>query len=636
MDWFRRPQPDYTSIQLVSNDATDASSTRGTLQRIRDPTIGPWRRFLPTLAVLFTSACAFTIWSLRLTYWKDSLGFYNLVVTHRVSVQVFIHVLATFLTVLWIYGVSTTINLLMRLRFANGGVSINTLRMWTLISQARLNINLPFRHFILCACFYAIAVLPAWLWTGALTPQLIDYPLLANATLPKAGAGAYPFLTYRLPNDDFNFECFNTTQANGTFTSCPGLYQSGNLLQSAGSATTIDGSPRNHSKYDNTEYRYTGRSYGAGSSVGLTVRSPPTATLQGYSYTEQGYLTTADCVYNSSSLWVLRFIDSYDSGDIPNVYYAEGCFPNSLSFPNNGTCGLFDHYSLVSLGLDGENMVAMGSTNSDNLTDYYLAIAASAPYAELNQIQCQVSFSPTKFAVNVSTINATISVVPLDKFDDPEPRGLLRSRVMDSLNVISMVQTTLYVSTVGEALESNVRNYVSWATGSSKLGSATHSQILAAVKASVQAMADDILESFAAAALTQPESVQLDPVHFTAKGVEIGEYPYIIAILAYQTLALIGVVAALLLTKFWSSTPAFDFTDLGALSTAISLGAKPNDGAVSKATRGWQGEPDHAALGMLTVRYRHAVPSEPPVVQISAQRDPRGSNGGTVYWIQPP
>jgi hypothetical protein len=267
MDRIRglKAKPDYTSIELITHDAPSAVDAPGTLVKVREPTLGFRRRFLPSLAVLFTTGCAAALWSLRLLEWKDSLGFYSFVVSHRVAIQVFIHILSSVLTLLWIYGVCSTINLITRHLFARKAVSVKTLRVWTLISQARLSFSIPFSSFLICAAFCLITFLPAWLWTGALTPQATFYNVTGNGTFPRTGNGAYPFLNFRLPNYPFDFECRTTTQANGTFTSCPGLYQSGSLLASAGSATTIDGSSRNHSKIgDTTAYQYTGRSYGAG------------------------------------------------------------------------------------------------------------------------------------------------------------------------------------------------------------------------------------------------------------------------------------------------------------------------------------------------------------------------------------
>lgn len=195
-----------------------------------------------------------------------------------------------------------------------------------------------------------------------------------------------------------------------------------------------------------------------------------------------------------------------------------------------------------------------------------------------------------------------------------------------------MVQTTLYTSTVGEALQSNVRNYVSWATNSQgSLQSANDIQVLAAVTNSMEAMVDDILQSFAAAALTQLGAFEQQKVLFTAGGVEIGEYPFIIAILVYQFLALIGVVGALVFSRFWFHTPAFDYSDVGTISTAAHLGANPHNTSLWGVVKNWRGEPGDNALGLLSARYKHNDPHTPPVIQIVATEGHESERGSMLY-----
>ena len=612
----RPSKSSYTVIELSNSNGAHERPVPGPVNSFSkrgEPTVGIWRRILPITAIFFTTANAITVWMIRLT---SVWGNYELVVNQRVAVQVFIHVVSSILTVIWTYAVCSTINLITRTQFARRPRSVNTLRLWTLISQARLGPNLSLLNFIICAAFCAIAILPAWLWTGALTPQLVTTGMTGNATLPRIGNGAYPFLSPR-GTQFFDFECWVVNQSNGSFTSCPGVYQSGSILQSASSATTIDGSPRNHSKFDNTNFRYVGRSYGVGAAVGLTVTPPSTATLQGYSFEEHGYLTTTECIYNSTSMW--RFIHEgcgpMDAGGLPYCYYANGCFPNSKWYLN-GTCDQ-GYYAQVSLDKTPDSIVAMGAPNSDNVTDYFLGIAAGAQYHQLDKLQCRFSFQPTVFAVNVSAVNSTISVKPLGDSFDPEPRGMLRSKVMDALNVVSMVQTTLYVSTAGEALKSNIQNYVSRTTGlKSSIGNATSEQVLAAVTDSMQAMADDILMSFASASLTKANAISLYPAHFTQLSVQVGEFAFIIAIVVYQIVALIGILTATIFSKFWSRTPAFDYSEIGAMSTAACLGADQKDASASQALMSWRGKSDDPILGKLQARYRHPLSNEPPIVQI--------------------
>lgn len=187
-----------------------------------------------------------------------------------------------------------------------------------------------------------------------------------------------------------------------------------------------------------------------------------------------------------------------------------------------------------------------------------------------------------------------------------------------------MVETTLYTSTVGQSLQANVRNYVSsLADGQGIIRDPSSADIVVAVTESVEAMVDDILQSFASAALTQPGAFQQDDVLFTAVGVTIGEYPFIIALLVYQFLALICVVVALMLSNFWLATPVFDYRDVVAISTAAHLGASPRHSELWSGLRDWRGESDHASLGRVSARYQDGQLREPTTVQIVLLEDLR-------------
>jgi hypothetical protein len=79
----------------------------------------------------------------------------------------------------------------------------------------------------------------------------------------------------------------------------------------------------------------------------------------------------------------------------------------------------------------------------------------------LIQVQCEVNFIPTMFNVSVSIASRTVIVSEITKqksIDDPEPRGELREWALKSLQDLTMVQTTLYTSVVGDAFRSNIQN----------------------------------------------------------------------------------------------------------------------------------------------------------------------------------
>ena len=141
--------------------------------------------------------------------------------------------------------------------------------------------------------------------------------------VPLVGTGSYSFLQPNISSS--GAQCWVRQQLNGTFTICPAERFTGKVLDSASSATTPDGSPRNHSKFDNAKFRYNGRSYGVGAAVGLTDSGLiQSSNFQEYVYNEVGYMVTASCIHNSSSLWVLY----------PNFSEEEAYNNSLLGIPN--------------------------------------------------------------------------------------------------------------------------------------------------------------------------------------------------------------------------------------------------------------------------------------------------------------
>jgi hypothetical protein len=132
-----------------------------------------------------------------------------------------------------------------------------------LLSQ-HWNWELPL-HFSIALAFLGIFIVPSALWASAITPisviafeqQIIPLPSYSNTTLLNQN------WTERsnLPS---------VRNSKGFFTYNVGEEFLRDLLASAASATTIDGSVRQHAKTDFSRYTYSGRSYGVGASVGLT------------------------------------------------------------------------------------------------------------------------------------------------------------------------------------------------------------------------------------------------------------------------------------------------------------------------------------------------------------------------------
>ena len=79
-------------------------------------------------------------------------------------------------------------------------------------------------------------------------------------------------------------------------------------------------------------------------------------------------------------------------------------------------------------------------------------------YGPLNNVQCDIIFSPTNFSLSVDRTNRTISVVPIDDVDMPPYGQLVINRTLGAMSTISSVLTTDYISMLGQALMQNIAN----------------------------------------------------------------------------------------------------------------------------------------------------------------------------------
>ena len=255
-------------------------------------------------------------------------------------------------------------------------------------------------------------------------------------------------------------------------------------------------------------------------------------------------------------------------------------------------------------------IVSLGSHNSSAVSRYFIAFAAGLNYHELDKIQCELLFKPTEFQVHAFRANSTI-IVTSDNEDvpDPEPRGLFRSSVLDGLNSVSMVTTSLYTSMLGEALVRNIKNIQAKLSlggfvnpDSKDVSDATR---LAAISDSVTAIADDLLMTLAAAALTYPQASDSTLAIVEHTVVVIGSTIYINAIIAINVILLVMVAVATIWTQFWAQLPIFDYTDLGCMSVGLAVNTARSE---SKRRRSmvklmhWNGDPQDKAIGWMVVQ----------------------------------
>jgi beta-xylosidase len=113
----------------------------------------------------------------------------------------------------------------------------------------------------------------------------------------------------------------------------------------------------------------------------------------------------------------------------------------------------------------------------------------------INQVQCEVDFTPATFTVSVNVSSSSISVRYASvSSTNIEPSGHLVSNAIDSVNLLARMSNTHYVSVLGNTLSLNVLNMQQRYNASMTEEDTTTS----AVANSFTAMIDDILVAYGA------------------------------------------------------------------------------------------------------------------------------------------
>ena len=138
--------------------------------------------------------------------------------------------------------------------------------------------------------------------------------------------------------------------------------------------------------------------------------------------------------------------------------------------------------------------------------------------AFLNTTQCTFDFTPTLFNISVNLPNRTIAVMPGPIIPDFNPERYLTRLVVQQLELISNDLTNLYVSLLGDALNSSIGT---WNISQCSRAITEAEATLAGLTNSMVAMTDDMMAAYASAQLMvgrfsvgQTAVVQLSALRF--------------------------------------------------------------------------------------------------------------------------
>ncbi|KAK5070146.1 hypothetical protein LTR64_001983 [Lithohypha guttulata] len=420
--------------------------------------------------------------------------------------------------------------------------------------------------------FIAASFAPAAIWAGAITPLITSIETQKHIAVPQYTNPTYGIVS---PSGLANESLVKIT-TQGTFTYRPELTLQGIILDNMRQASSANEQPIIQSKMDNVNYRYRGRSYGVGSSVGLKT-SFGSPALQTYQYVEPGLLATSNCIYNESS--ACFFEDLTPEGFTLQVYNAVFQQPNANESYYIASAGQRDYQVLTVSAASGKGII------SDDWTYYTTMISPAGrkghQYGMLHKVQCEIKYAPTNFDVFVNATNGTIVVTPTGPADQalfPNYTDLTRAVTHRIYNIGQLFSSTQWGSPMGDALLNNAHN-VALAHNESTLRNET---VLEAVSASMDSMLDSMLGALSGAQLMVLNASSNEDVKVTSQAVMVGENIWIYITSVINALLTIVFLIEVFRTRTWEYRPDFDYMNVQDLVIATSAGGTAVAASVNK------------------------------------------------------
>lgn len=329
-------------------------------------------------------------------------------------------------------------------------------------------------------------------------------------------------------------------------------------------ASNLRGGAGTQSRMDNVNYEYVGRSYGVGSSIGLTSSFVNNA-VQTYRYSEDGFLATSDCIYNSSSASFFNEITP-DPAWTLRVWNGVFLFPNMVDYSFIATAGQRDYQILVISAYSGEGE---GSKHYTHMMSP--AGSEGFQYGKLHQIQCELKYEPMTFQIMTNTTNNTIKVTPQQRLDVSSVTDfseITKAFTHRIYNIGQMFSSNQWGSPMGDAFMNNIDNLAL----SKNESIASSETVLEAVSASVNSMLDSIIQALSSAQLMIVKDVMEKPVTISSRSVVFGDRVSIYVILAINAIVTIIFLIECFRTGIWKHTPVFDYMKVLNLVLSSSAG----------------------------------------------------------------
>ncbi|KAB8077640.1 hypothetical protein BDV29DRAFT_198435 [Aspergillus leporis] len=473
---------------------------------------------------------------------------YDWISANRATTQLIVQTLASLLGLALVTTLRTMANFWARNWLTRRPMLLDTVAFFSSMTTSQINWSLPGIRLPALLLTALLALVPAAVWAGAITPiitVLADQTPLSIPTARWSNASSNlwnnnNWYTYQLQGGPRVYSEL------GTFSYAYHSDRFSYFINDGSTATNTTGTPQRFSKSDNTNFTYYGRSYGMGAAVGLNDTFTSNPYIQSYDYNDTGYLSRYTCGYDPTFAIQLELTTS---SPVP-VYY--------VHLPNNDGFFVASQQGIT---------LAIAAANTHNWAFY---MGASTKYSILNATFCNATYTPMLFAVHVDLTERLITVKPqetqtqVDEFT-PAPEYIVWSGA-DTAASLSMIGTTSYTSLIGDMFIRNI-NRTYYATGGNSAVNPLH-----AMQDTAEVLWDAAYIGASSAQLVIAQEYEIRDVVAQVVAYRIGQPLYIYLITATNAVALLLLAVEAIRTRFWASLPQLDFADVKSTVVASSMG----------------------------------------------------------------
>ena len=230
---------------------------------------------------------------------------------------------------------------------------------------------------------------------------------------------------------------------------------------------------------------------------------------------------------------------------------------------------------------------------------------------DFDNIQYSLKFVPTVFGVSVDVVDQVLVVTANHTaINDPDPTRRLVNNTVLSLNFLSKMSPSLWVSVLGDAFSYNLNT-----TKQAFPDVARPDAALRATEASFEAILDDILGVYGSSQISINNGTMIKSIQGSFHSYRIGMPLVHTFTLLLNLLIVLGILIEAFRTRFWRDLSKYDMMDLKSTVTAASSGGKDISRKIQHQThRKWTADPGDRKLGEIEVCLRQDKSNEPRII----------------------